>query len=42
MELNSIIQNAAISEFLFSANRFSLHRFNLVSHLNAANLQTYV
>lgn len=42
MELNSIIQNAAISEFLFSANRFSLHRFNMVSHLNATHLQTYV
>ncbi|MEN0050253.1 MAG: histidine phosphatase family protein [Bacteroidota bacterium] len=42
MELNSIIQNAAISEFLFSANRFSLHRFNMVSHLKEDYLQTYV
>ncbi|MEM8523927.1 MAG: histidine phosphatase family protein [Bacteroidota bacterium] len=42
MELNSIIQNAAMSEFLFSNHRFSLHRFNMVPHLVEDRLLTYV
>jgi len=42
MELNSIIQNAAITEFLFNQNRFSLHRFNIVPHLRANHMLTYV
>ncbi|MEL6945844.1 MAG: histidine phosphatase family protein, partial [Bacteroidota bacterium] len=42
MELNSIIQNTAVSEFLFSTNRFSLHRFNTTPHLKDQQLLTYV
>ncbi|MEM9886217.1 MAG: histidine phosphatase family protein [Bacteroidota bacterium] len=42
MELNGIIRNSAITNFLFNENRFSLHQFNTTPHLQTSDLLTYV
>lgn len=42
MRLNWIVQNTAISEFLFSPGRFSLKTFNSIPHLKSDKFVTLV
>lgn len=41
LELSWTSRNASFTEFLFSGDRFSLHSFNNIPHLNSADLVTY-
>ena len=42
MSLNGIVQNTALTEFLFSKDKLTLKSFNRIPHLPAADLQTFV
>lgn len=42
MELNLIIQNTSISEFLFSGGRFNLQRMNTIHHIKKPAHLTYI
>lgn len=41
LQLAWMVRNGAFSEFLFSGERFTLSRFNVFPHLDAAELLTY-
>ena len=41
VELCWMVRNAAITEFLFTGNRFTLSAFNAVPHLPDATLLSY-
>lgn len=41
LELMWVINNAAVTEFLFTAGRFSLSRFNCLAHLSDPAMITY-
>lgn len=42
MELSWAVQNTATSEFLFTGNQLSLQNFNVLAHLPATNMKTFV
>lgn len=41
LQMAWMVQNGSVSEFLFSADRFTLSRYNVVDHLDDPSLLTY-
>ena len=41
LELNWRLRNASLTEFLFTPERFTLDSFNVLPHLESADLWTY-